>query len=115
MRVGTQDERVKQVVIAAAVLATVTCGVVALLLGWRKVPGVFGEWLGMLVGIMSTPFFLEASFVVLGVLLVLIIGAIRRHREGDDFVSLDELQDRDQASLNTKPPPSPARPQTRDR
>ena len=106
MRVGTQDERVKQVVIAAALLAAVACGVAALLLGWRKVPGVPGEWLGAVVGIVSTPFFLEASFVILGVLLVMGVNAIRRHRDGDEFVDLAELQNQTRPSPATKPPTS---------
>jgi hypothetical protein len=88
-----KDERVKQVLIAAALLAGLTGGAVALLLGWRTVPGVLGEWLGMVVGIMSTPFFLEASFVILGVLVVMVVNAVRRHREGDEFVALGDLPD----------------------
>lgn len=103
MAVALKDERVKQVLIAAAVLAAVTCGVTALLLGWRRVPGVPGEWLGMMAGIISTPFFLEASFVILGVLLVMGVNAVRRHRAGDEFVSHEELQRRDAA---VPPPPS---------
>ena len=106
MRVPMKDERVKQVVVAALVLAALTCGVVTLLLGWRKVPGVLGEWLGMIVGIMSTPFFLEASFVILGVLLVMVVNAIGRHRDGDEFVSLDALQQRDPPPAATVPPPA---------
>lgn len=95
----------KQVLVAAAILAVVACGVVAMLLGWRSVPGVLGEWLGMVVGVMSTPFFLEASFVVMGVFIVIVVNTIRRQREGDDFVSLDELDGRDQAQAGGKPPP----------
>ncbi len=100
MRVGTGDERIKQVAIAAAILAGVSCGVVTLLLGWRHVPGVLGEWLGMVAGIMSTPYFLEASFVVVGVLTVIVLNTVRRQREGDDFVSLEQLEARDQARAN---------------
>jgi hypothetical protein len=91
-----------QIAVAAAILAAVGCGALALLLFWRSVPGVLGEWLGMIVGVMSTPFFLEASFVILGALIVMGVNAIRRHREGDDFVSLEHLEARD------KPPQAPA-------
>lgn len=101
----TRDERVKQVLIAAALLAALTCGVVAMLLGWRKVPGVLGEWLGMVVGIMSTAFFLEASFVVVGVLVVMGVNAVRRHREGDEFVALDDLPDHKPPPASTSPTP----------
>ncbi len=101
-----KDERVKQVLIAAVVLTAMTCGMVATLLGWRQVPGVLGEWLGTVVGIMSTPFFLEASFVVLGVLLVMVVNAVRRHREGDEFVSSDDLQAREQTRTTAAKPPA---------
>ncbi len=109
MPVRTKDERVKQVIVAAAVLAAVTMVVAALLLGWRKVPGVPGEWLGMLVGIMSTPFFLEASFVLLGVLLLMVINAVQRHRAGDEFVDYAELEkrDTDRAEAGKGRPPAP--------
>ncbi|MEI6605741.1 MAG: hypothetical protein WCP35_10560 [Verrucomicrobiota bacterium] len=89
-----KDERMKQALIGAAVLAALTSGVLALLLCWRWVPGLLGEWLGTLVGIMSTPFFLEASFVILGVLVVMVVNAVRRHREGDEFIAIDELPER---------------------
>ena len=107
MAVPMKDERVKQVLMAAAVLAAVGCAVVTLLLGWRRVPGVLGEWLGMIVGIMSTPFFLEASFVILGVLLVMGVNAVRRHREGDEFVSREELQNRERPRAPAAKPPAP--------
>lgn len=102
-----KDQRVRQVLIAAAVLTAVAGGTSALLLGWRRVPGVLGEWLGMMVGIMSTPFFLEGTFVILGVLLVVVVSAVRRHREGDEFVSREELQDRERAAVPAAKPPAP--------
>ena len=101
-----KDERWKQVLIGAAVLTALTCAVVTLLLGWRQAPGLLGEWLGTLVGIMSTPFFLEASFVILGVLVVMVINAVRRHREGDEFVTLDELPEHHAPPPGTRPPTS---------
>ena len=101
MRGWTADTRVRQVAIAAAILAGLGCGVVALLVGWRSVPGVAGEWLGMLAGVMSTPFFLEASFVMVGVLIVLALNAIQRQRDGDDFISLKQLEQRDRARDKT--------------
>ena len=101
-----KDERVKQALVGAAVLTALTCAVVALLLGWRQVPGLLGEWLGTLVGIMSTPFFLEASFVILGVLVVMVVNAVRRHREGDEFIALDELPERQAPPPGTQPPAS---------
>jgi hypothetical protein len=53
------------------------------------VPGVVGESLGTLAGVMSTPFFMEASFFVLGVVILLSLNTWRRHRAGDEFVTID--------------------------
>jgi len=103
MTLRATDERVKQVAIAAGILLAVTGGVMALWLGWRQVPGPLGEWLGMIVGIMSTPFFLEASFVVLGILIVMVLNAIRRGRDGDDFVTAEQLDARDAAARPAPP------------
>ncbi|MEO0016847.1 MAG: hypothetical protein RLZZ522_130 [Verrucomicrobiota bacterium] len=94
MTLRGDDERVKQVAIAIGILLAVAGGVVALWLGWRLVPGPAGEFMGMIVGILSTPFFLEASFVGLGVLIVMMINAVRRHRDGDDFVTAEHLDAR---------------------
>jgi uncharacterized membrane protein len=111
MTLRGDDERVKQVAIAIGILLAVACGVVVLWLGWMRVPGPLGEFLGMIVGIMSSPFFLEASFVVVGVLIVMVLSAIRRHRDGDDFVSAAQLDAREASHRREPPAPSgPAEP-----
>jgi uncharacterized membrane protein len=111
MTLRGDDERVKQVAIAIGILLAVACGVVLLWLGWMRVPGPLGEFLGMIVGIMSSPFFLEASFVVVGVLIVMVLNAIRRHRDGDDFVSAAQLDAREASHRREPPVPSgPAEP-----
>lgn len=83
--------RKKQVMIAFAILATITVCALSLLLGWRFVPGLLGEWLGVFAGLISTPFFLEGSFVVLGLLIVTSLNSWRRSKEGDEFVYLDQV------------------------
>ena len=92
------DERVKPVLIAMAILLGVSCGVVGLWFGWMRIPGPLGEFVGIIVGVMSTPFFLEASFVILGVLIIMMVNAIQRNRDGDEFVTPEQLQAREAAS-----------------
>lgn len=78
-----------------------------------RIPGPAGEFLGMVVGIMSTPFFLEASFVILGVLILMLVNAIQRQRDGDEFVSAEQLQTRENANPATSgksPTPPPSKP-----
>ena len=100
----------RQVAIAAAILAGVSGGGVSLWVGWRGVPGVAGESLGMLAGVVCTPFFLEASLVMLGVLIVLVANAIQRQRDGDDFVSREQLEQREHPQAATPTAQSSAAP-----
>ena len=55
-------------------------------------PGFFGEVFAMFAGLLSTPVFLEISFFVLGILIVLAINLWRQKREGDEFVYLEEVE-----------------------
>lgn len=67
-------------------------GVAALILliaSARFLPGVGGEFFGRILGVISTPFLMEASFLVLGFVLVMTINLWRQRREGDEFVELD--------------------------
>lgn len=86
-----RDERVKQVVIAASILLSIAVIMPTALLGWRSLPGLLGEWAGMVVGLMTTPFFMEATFVILGFVTVITLNTIRQRREGDDFVYLEQV------------------------
>ncbi len=85
------DERVKQVTVGAGILIGLTVTISGLLLGWRFLPGLAGETLGTILGIMTTPFFMEGSFLVLGLMIVLGLNIWRRHKEGDDFVYLEQV------------------------
>ena len=53
--------------------------------------GCWGEWIGMMVGVMTTPFFLEASFIFIGLTLVMAINHWRQKREGDECVYLEQV------------------------
>ncbi len=88
----TQDEeRTHQIVMGAALLTALTVVLVGLLVGWRFLPGLLGEWIGAMVGIATTPFFLEASLAMLGIFIVISLNIWRRHREGDEFVFLEQV------------------------
>ena len=84
------ENRGKQILVGGAILAVVFGTAISLLLFWREIPGLFGETVGKFVGIMSTPFFLEASFVILGFLIVVSLNIWRRHKDGDEFVTIEE-------------------------
>ncbi len=84
------ENRGKQILVGLSVIAVFTVFVVGLLLGWRLIPGWGGESVGMVAGILSTPFFMEGSFVVMGFLIVIGLNTWRRHKEGDECVYLDE-------------------------
>ncbi len=88
-----KDERVKQATIGAVILLTIAILVPSALLGWRLLPGLWGEWLGTLAGLLTTPFVMETSFVILGLLIVVSINHRRRMKDGDDFVFLEQVDD----------------------
>lgn len=99
------DHRVKQIAVGAGilgVLALTVCGAVA---GWRHVPGLLGEWLGTLVGVLTTPFLFEASWLFIGLTVVLAINHWRRQRAGDEWVDLEETAA--PAVPRTRPGPAP--------
>ncbi|MES2441068.1 MAG: hypothetical protein V4584_18540 [Verrucomicrobiota bacterium] len=86
-----RDERVKQVAIGAGILITLTIVVPGLLLGWRYMPGLLGEWVGTMLGILTTPFFMEATFATLGLVTVISLNHWRIKKDGDEFVYLDQI------------------------
>lgn len=90
---GTADERKRQVVIAAGILLAIAVVVCGLLLWVPHVPGFLGEWLGFMVGVVTTPFLLEISFAVFGLSLVLVINHLRQKKAGDELVFLEQVSD----------------------
>ena len=87
----SRDERVKQVAIGVSILVALTVTVPALLLGWRRLPGLVGEWLGTIIGIMTTPFFMETTFAILGLVIVISLNSWRQRKDGDEFVYLEQV------------------------
>ncbi|MBK1883337.1 hypothetical protein JIN85_12995 [Luteolibacter pohnpeiensis] len=86
-----EGSRLRQVLVAALICGSIAILTCSLLLGWHYVPGFLGEWLGMIAGFISTPFLLEGSFALLGIFLVISLNSWRRHREGDEFVYLEQV------------------------
>ncbi len=86
-----RDERVKQVVVGAVILLGLTVVVVTLLTGWRYMPGFVGEWIGTMMGIITTPFFMEASFAILGLVIVIFLNHWRMTKDGDELVYLEQV------------------------
>lgn len=89
-----RDERWKQVAIAAAILG----GVFVLSLGIRLlsfIPGFVGEFFGIVTGVLATPVFLEVSFFIVGFLIVLALNHWNMKRDGDEYVYLDRIQEKD--------------------
>jgi hypothetical protein len=73
------------------ILVVLTVVVTGLLMGWRLLPGLLGEWVGTMIGILTTPFFMEASFAILGLVTVISLNHWRQRKDGDDFVYLEQV------------------------
>jgi hypothetical protein len=87
------DERRSQILACAAILLTLTLAMSGLLMGWRHLPGLLGEWTGFIVGIMTSPFFMEASFAVIGLTIVLAVNHWRERKAGDELMYLEQVED----------------------
>jgi hypothetical protein len=92
------DERVKQVTFGAGILVTIAVVVPGTLIGWRYLPGIWGEWVGKMIGVLTTPFFMEASFAVLGIVIVMTLNHWRQVKDGDDFVYLEQIESPNEAA-----------------
>lgn len=53
---------------------------------------VIGDWFGGIAGILTTPFLMEASFMIGGFLLIVWLNHRRRMKDGDDFVDPAEFE-----------------------
>lgn len=75
--------------------AIVSAGLVfsVLLVLRTKLGGFLGEWITMVMGVLTTPFFMEAFFAVMGLVLVCWINHRRRVKEGDEFVDLSKFDE----------------------
>ncbi len=88
-----EENQVKQVAIGASVLIAIGILVPGALVGWRHIPGVLGDWIGTAAGILTTPFFMESTFVILGLVIVVTLNHWRRIHDGDEFVCIEPLDD----------------------
>lgn len=86
-----RHERKKQVAVGLAVIAGVA-GLILLIAWARFLPGIGGEFFGRILGTISTPFLMEASFIILGFVLVMSLNLWRQRREGDELVYLEEVK-----------------------
>ena len=92
--------------VAACILLLIAVLVSTVLLGWRSVPGVLGEWIGLMVGVVTSPFILETFFACLGLMLVLLVNHWRMKRSSDELVYL-ESEEPDESGTTASPAVSP--------
>jgi hypothetical protein len=86
------DRRMLQIAIGCGIVALLAVTVCAALLGWGYLPGALGEWVGTMIGAMTSPFLMETSFLVSGLCIVVLLNHWRRKRDGDDFVHLEQVE-----------------------
>lgn len=89
------DSRVRQVISVAALLMGIMVVVCGLLIGYRYLPGLLGEWMGTMIGLATTPFLLETSFVILGFCVVFWFNHRSEQKEGGEWVYLEQVADAD--------------------
>ncbi|MEK7953948.1 hypothetical protein [Luteolibacter soli] len=87
-----RDERRIQVTTAALIIMGMAGFFLTLVMA-TGLPGLAGEFFAKVIGLITTPFILEASVIIFGFILVISLNLWRQHREGDEFVYLDEVKD----------------------
>lgn len=94
---STNENRGKQVAVGGVIIFSLMSVVICFLAFWRYIPGWVGESVGKVAGIISTPFFMEASFILMGLGIVVLLNSWRRKKDGDDFVEFEaqEFQGKD--------------------
>jgi hypothetical protein len=86
---SNQENRGKQVAVGGLIIFSLMSAVIGLLVFWRYIPGWIGESVGKIAGLISTPFILETSFLIMGFGIVIMLNSWRRKKAGDDFVEFD--------------------------
>lgn len=89
------EPRTRAIVGGTGLVLLVGLTVCGVLIGWRYLPGFLGEWIGTLIGAMTSPFLLEASFAVIGLCIVVALNHWRWKRSGSEWVCLDQLDGRE--------------------
>lgn len=82
-------ERKRQLWAGMGILAVITVLIVVVLLGWGYLPGELGKYVGLVVGILTSPFLMEIFCVVVAFVVVITLNQWRRNRSGDDFVEIE--------------------------
>ena len=86
------DQGKRQIVWAAVILIGVGLVVSTVLLFGRKLPGLWGEWASTLIGVMTTPFLMEASFILIGISIVAVLNHVAAARSGDEWVDPEKFE-----------------------
>jgi uncharacterized membrane protein len=86
-------EHVIQITVCACVLLVLTTVVCGMLIGWRHMPGLLGEWIGLMAGVITTPFLMESTFFVIGLTIVVFINHWRNRKSGDELMYLEQVDE----------------------
>ncbi len=90
MKEAADENQKKQIVVGAGILLLLAFIVAGVVMNAHVIPGVVGEWISMMVGLMTTPIILETSAFIGGLMVVLTINHWRQKRDGDELVYLEE-------------------------
>lgn len=103
MKETAVENQKKQIVVGACILLLMAIIAGTVVIGGHSIPGVVGEWISMMVGLMTTPVFLEISAFLGGLMVVMAINHWREKRDGEELIYLNEAGDGVDLSDHTTP------------
>ena len=88
------SSQARQILGGVVLLLVIMVAICVVLLGYHHLPGVLGEWVGMMVGFATTPILLEITFLIFGFCVVFWLNHKRQQKDGGEWVYLEEMEGR---------------------
>lgn len=101
-------QRRRQLIAGISLIIGITIVLCTALSSWGYLPDVLAEWLGLMIGVATSPFFMELSCLIVGFILIISINQWRNQRDGDEFVTLAEPPPHPTTRIDMNPSQSPA-------
>ena len=81
--------KARTLIIGFGVISVFFLGAILIWAGATFAPGLIGETFRFIAGILGTPVLMELSIGVVGTILLVIVLAAQREKDGDDYMTIE--------------------------